>query len=194
MEQTTIIRIIRIVLIVIVLGLFIWFVIWLFSPKQSSAPEEPAAETTTQQEQFDNVRFVQDGEITAPEQHYTIAITINATSRRIDIYQGYNTASIRSESYTNSSASYDALYAALNNVGFFSTRDDPNNLDRTSYCPLGIRYSYQAGSDIANPSLNSWSASCSAKAGTFAGNKSDVKTLFKNQIPDYSTFTKDITL
>ena len=32
MEQTTIIRIIRIVLIVIVLGLFIWFVIWLFSP------------------------------------------------------------------------------------------------------------------------------------------------------------------
>lgn len=194
MEQSTIIRIIRIVLIIVVLGLLIWFIIWLFSPKQSTPPPETPADTSAQQEQYDTVRYVQDGEITAPETHYSIVITVSATSRRIEIYQGYNSAPLRSESYTNSSASYDAYYAALKNVGFFAVRDDPNNTDRTSYCPLGIRYSYLAGNDISDPELNSWSASCSAKAGTFAGNKADVKTLFKKQIPDYTNFVKGITL
>lgn len=194
MEQTTVIRIIRIVLIILVLGLLIWFIIWLFSPKQSTSPQDTPTDTSAQQEQYDTVRYVQDGEITAPETHYSIVITVSATSRRIEVYQGYNAAPLRSESYTNSSASYDAYYAALKNVGFFAVREDPNNTDRTSYCPLGIRYSYIAGNDISNPSLNSWSASCSARAGTFAGSKGDVKTLFKNQIPDYSTITKGIAL
>ncbi len=194
MEQSTIIRIIRIVLIVIVLGLFIWFVMWLFSPKQSDEPQEPTPDATAQQEQLETVKYVQDGEITGPEEHYSVVIIVNATSRRIEIYQGYNTAPLRSESYTNSPASYDAFYAAIKNVGFFAVREDPNNTDRTSFCPLGIRYSYVAGNDITNPSLNSWSASCSAKAGTFAGNKGDVKTLFTNQIPEYSTFIKGVTL
>ncbi len=194
MEQSTIIRIIRIMLIIIVLGLLIWFIIWLFSPRQSSQPQDTASDTSTQQEQYDVVRYVQDGEITGPEEHYTIVITVSSASRRIDIYQGYNTSPLRSESFANSEASYGAYYAALKNVGFFTVRDDPSNTDRTSYCPLGIRYSYLAGNDISNPSLNSWSASCSAKAGTFAGSKADVKTLFKNQIPEYSTFIKGITL
>ena len=194
MEQSTIIRIIRIVLIIVVLGLFIWFIIWLFSPKQASEPQEATPDTAAQQEQLETVKYVQDGEITAPEEHYSIVVTVNATSRRIEVYQGYSTAPLRSESYTNTPASYDAFYAAIKNVGFFAVRDDPNNTDRTSFCPLGIRYSYLAGNDITNPSLNTWSASCSPRAGTFAGSKADVKTLFTNQIPEYSTFIKGITL
>ncbi|HPD98828.1 MAG TPA: hypothetical protein PLJ04_02875 [Candidatus Saccharibacteria bacterium] len=191
-----VIRIIRIVLILLVLFLFIWLIIWLFRPsKPSNEPAQPTTpEATAQQEQLQNVRYVQDGEITGPEQHYSIVITVNATSRRIDIYNGYNVGPMRSESYINNQASYDAYYSALKNVGFFSTRDNTDNVDRTSYCPLGIRYSYIAGNDLTDPVLNSWSASCNRRAGTFAGNAGNVKTLFKNQIPDYATLTKGINL
>ena len=193
MEQT-VIRIIRIVLVVLALALFIWFIIWLFSPKGSNTPETPTVTAPAQVETFGTVRYVQDGEITAPEEHYTIAITITNNSRTATVYNGYNTGAIRTKSYANNQASYDAFYAALKNEGYFNSRDNLNNLDRTSYCPLGIRYSYQAGNDIAAPKQDTWSASCSAKAGTFAGNKANVKTLFKNQIPDYSEVTKGITL
>lgn len=193
MEQATIIRIIRIILVVLVLILFIWFIIWLFSPKGEETPDSQT-NTTTQQEMYDAVRFVQEGEITAPQNHYSIVITVTAASAHIDIYNGYDVGPLRSESYVNNQASYDAFYSALKQVGFFLIRDDPKGADRNSYCPLGIRYSYVAGNDIVSPSLNSWSASCSARAGTFAGNKSSVKTLFKNQIPDYTTITKGVNL
>lgn len=195
MEQSTIIRIIRIALILLVLGLFIWFIMWLFSPKESEepAPEQPV-DTSAQVEQFATVRYVQDGQITAPEQHYSIIVTVNAFSRRLEVVQGYNASVIRSQNYENTTASYDAFYAAIKNVGFFVEREDTSGSDRTSVCPLGVRYSYLAGSDISNPTLNTWGASCGAKIGTFGGNAGQVKTLFKDQIPDYSTLTKDISL
>jgi hypothetical protein len=193
MEQT-VIRIIRILLVLLALALFIWFIVWLFSPKGVDTTEPVVTEAPAQQEVFGTVRYVQDGEITAPEEHYSIVITVTNNSRVITVYNGYNMGAIRTKSYANNQASYDAFYAALKNEGYFNSRDNLNNLDRTSYCPLGIRYSYQAGNDIAAPTQDTWSASCSAKAGTFAGNKANVKTLFKNQIPDYSDVTKGITL
>lgn len=192
--EPTIIRIIRIALVLLALVLFIWFIVWLFSPKNTNDEATQPVDTPAQQEQLAAVRYVQDGEITAPEKHYSIAITITATSRHIDVYNGYDVGPTRSESYPNNQASYDAYYAALVNVGFFSTKENLTGADRNSYCPLGIRYSYQAGNDIAYPTVDSWSASCSAKAGTFAGSKTDVKTLFKKQIPDYTEITKGVTL
>lgn len=195
MEQATIIRIIRIVLIILVLGLFIWFIMWLFSPKESSeTPTEQPTDTTSQVEQYDTVRYIQDGQITAQEQHYSVQITIDAVSRKVEVLQGYNGSVIRSQSYANTSAAYDAFYAAIKNVGFFNKRDNVSGADRTSACPFGQRFSYQAGTPISSLSLNTWSASCNAKIGTFAGNASGVKTLFKEQIPDYATLTKGISL
>jgi hypothetical protein len=193
MEQA-VIRIIRILLVLLALALFIWFIVWVFSPKGVDTTEPVVTEAPAQQEVFGTVRYVQDGEITAPEEHYSIVIAVTNNSRVITVYNGYNMGAIRTKSYANNQASYDAFYAALKNEGYFNSRDNLNNLDRTSYCPLGIRYSYQAGNDIAAPTQDTWSASCSAKAGTFAGNKANVKTLFKNQIPDYSDVTKGITL
>ena len=177
------------------LGLFIWFILWLFSPgKEPDVPTEQPIDTPTQVEQFDAVRYVQDGQITAQEQHYSVQITIDSGSRRIDVMQGYNGNIIRSQSYSNTIASYDAFYAAINNVGFFVKRENANGADRVGVCPFGIRYSYQAGSPISELSLDTWGSSCGTKTGTFGGNASQVKTLFKEQIPDYSTITKDISL
>lgn len=194
MSESLIIRIVRIVLLILVLVGIVWFVIWLFTPNRNTNTE-PHAETTQQQpDSYANVQFVQDGEITAPENHYSVIITINNSSRNISIYNAYKPLAIKTQSYANSQVSYDVFYAALESSGFFATRENKQGYDRAGYCPLGIRYDYKAGKDISFPDFSSWSASCSAKAGTFAGDKSQVKELFINQIPDYNKFIDGVSL
>lgn len=188
------VKIIKIILIFLAIAFFILLIIWLFRP---SNPDSVTEETATEEvvpEQYSTVRYVQEGEITAPEEHSTIVITISGNSRRIEVFRGYNTGPKRSESLANNNASYDAFYAAIKASGFFNERNANEAYGRDGYCPLGIRYDYQAGTDINMPSYDTWSASCSSKAGTFAGSKGTVKTLFKNQIPEYSTITKGVKL
>lgn len=192
--ESTVIRIIRIVLVVLAVVGIIWLVVWLFGPKDNNDEPATTTPTTSTTEQASVVRYVQDGEIVAPENHYRVEITISPLSRKVDVYKGYDTGPEKSQSYNNNQASYDAFYAGLVSSGFFSQKENKNNYDRKGYCPLGIRYDYQAGEDIAAPSYNTWSASCSGRAGTFAGNKSQVQTLFKDQIPDYSTVVKGVNL
>ena len=195
MSESLIIRIIRIVLLLVILAGIVWFVIWIFSPKRpSTSNETPPSSEVVEQPNYTNVQYVQEGEVTAPEDHYSIVITINNTSRTIAIYNAYQPVAITTQSFANSQVSYDSLYAALVSSGFFAKKDNKDNYDRAGYCPLGIKYDYKAGNDINFPDFSSWSASCSIKAGTFNGNKSDVKKLFTNQIPDYKTITEDVTL
>jgi hypothetical protein len=182
------------VLLILVLVGIVWFVIWLFTPNSNTDPE-PTADTTQQEPTvYANVQFVQDGEITAPENHYSIIITVNNASRTISIYNAYKPVAIKTQSYPNSQVSYDSFYAALNSSGFFATRENKAGYDRAGYCPLGIRYDYKAGKDISFPDFSSWSASCNARAGTFAGDKSQVKKLFTNQIPNYTEYIDGVSL
>jgi hypothetical protein len=193
--ESTVIRIIRIVLILVVLGLLIWFIIWLFSPKGSDTPTaEEETSQTIPAEIYTNVQYVQAGEITAPEEHFSISITVSASSRTIQVYQGYEGVVVNSQTYTNDQSSYDAFYAALQQIGYFSERTPAQEVDRNSYCPLGIRYSYIAGNDLNNPNQNTWNSTCSSRNGTFGGNGGQARTLFKNQIPDYTTITKGVQL
>ena len=188
------VKIIKIVLIFLAIAFFILLIIWIFRP---GSPDSVTEETATEEvvpDQYGTVRYVQEGEITAPEEHNTIVITISNNSRRIEVFRGYNTGPKRSESFANSDASYDAFYAAIKASGFFNEREASGNYSRDGYCPLGVRYDYQAGTDINMPNYNTWSASCSSKAGSFAGSKGTVKTLFKKQIPEYSNITKGVKL
>ena len=190
MDEAPGVRIVRIILVILAVILFISLIIWIFRPNTP----DPTEDLNTGPVQFSTVRYVQEGEITAPENHYSIVITVSSTSRRIEVYRGYDVGPKRSDTFTNNQASYDALYAGLTTSGFFNEREDSNNLDRQGYCPLGIRYDYEAGDDIAIPTYSTWGASCSSRAGTFAGKASTVKRLFTNQIPEYREFIKGVRL
>lgn len=192
MDEAPGVRIVRIILIVVFIILLVSFVIWLFRPKNVTPP--PTVEAPKESVKYSAVRYVQEGEITAPENHNTIVITVTNSSRRIEVYRGYDTGPKRSESYPNNQESYDKFYSALVSSGYFSERENKNDLDREGYCPLGIRYDYVAGNDIAYPDYETWGASCSSKAGTYAGKSSTVRTLFKNQIPEYRDITKGVSL
>lgn len=199
MEYRTI-RTIRIILVIVFIFLVILLIVWLFRPKpkdnqNSSQQQQVQQEEQTQaQQQLSTVRYIQRGNITAPEEHYRIEITISASARRVDIFRGYDKPAERSEVLTNTQASYDQFYAGLKTTGFFNTRKPDIVTEAEGACPLGIQYWFVGGKDIAVPSLKSWSVSCSSKQGTFAGSISAVQTMFTNQIPDYNKFVQDVRL
>lgn len=191
MEESPSVKIIRIILIILAIILFVSFVIWIFRPRTPDTVEETVAPATVQ---YPAVRFVQEGRIVAPEDHNSIVITITSSSRRIEVYRGYDVGPKRSESFPNNQASYDRFYASLKSSGFFASRDNRNNLDRNGFCPLGTRFDYQAGNDISTPTQNTWGASCGGQSGTFAGKAGTVRTLFIRQIPEYNKFIQGVTL
>ncbi|MBP9820766.1 hypothetical protein KBC85_01350 [Candidatus Saccharibacteria bacterium] len=198
MEYRTI-RTIRIILVIVFIFLAILLIVWLFRPKpkedQNSSQQQTQQEEQVQQEQqLNTVRYIQRGNITAPEEHYRIEITISASARRVDVFKGYDKPAERSEVLTNTQASYDQFYAGLKTTGFFNTREPDVVVDAEGACPLGIQYWFVGGKDIAVPSLKSWTVSCSSKQGTFAGNRSTVHTMFTNQIPTYSKFVQGVSL
>ena len=198
MEYRTI-RTIRIILVIVFIILAILLIVWLFRPKpkedQNSSQQQTQQEEQAQQEQqLNTVRYIQRGNITAPEEHYRIEVTISASARRVDVFKGYDKPAERSEVLTNTQASYDQFYAGLKTTGFFNTREPDVIVDAEGACPLGIQYWFVGGKDIAVPSLKSWTVSCSSKQGTFAGNRSTVHTMFTNQIPTYSKFVQGVSL
>lgn len=198
MEYRTI-RTIRIILVIVFIFLAILLIVWLFRPKpkedQNSSQQQTQQEEQAQQEQqLNTVRYIQRGNITAPEEHYRIEVTISASARRVDVFKGYDKPAERSEVLTNTQASYDQFYAGLKTTGFFNTREPDVVVDAEGACPLGIQYWFVGGKDIAVPSLKSWTVSCSSKQGTFAGNRSTVHTMFTNQIPTYSKFVQGVSL
>jgi hypothetical protein len=184
------IRYIRIGLAFLLVVFVIWFIIWIFRPRGEETPPPSSPEAS----QLETVRYVQRGRIVASENHQRIVITISESSRRIDIYRGYNSGPEKSEVFPNTKAAYDAFYAGIQKTGFFNTREQVNEQSFQSSCPLGVQYQFLAGDDIVEPDLDSWTTSCSSKNGNFAGNRSQNHTMFTKQIPEYSTVIKGVKL
>ncbi len=125
-----------------------------------------------------------DGKIVAEETHRSVRITVSQDSRTLEIIQGYNGNVIKTEKYPNTRASYSVFLEALDLAGFAKSKESTIKL-KDGVCPLGNRYSYKVleGTDTKQ---DLWSSSCSSKTGTFFGDSGLVRTLFKNQIPEYN--------
>ncbi|MCU0667443.1 MAG: hypothetical protein MUF85_02395 [Patescibacteria group bacterium] len=121
-------------------------------------------------------------------------ITISQSARRIDIYRGYVSSPEKTEVLSNTEASYTAFYNGIKKTGFFNVRELPAGSTFESSCPLGIQYQFLAGDDIVEPKLDSWTTSCGAKNGNFAGNRGQTHTMFTRQIPDYSKIISGVRL
>jgi hypothetical protein len=136
-------------------------------------------------------RFVQNGPVEAPENQNSVTISISNSSRNIAVYSSYGETVVNSKNYSNTQASFDAFSDALTGAGFTNTRS--TDINYSTFCNLGIRYSYQVLAD-SNMKLDSWNSSCNPKNGSFAGNSSQVQQLFKLQIPDYNQIMNSVNL
>jgi hypothetical protein len=132
------------------------------------------------------------GEIINDEDYRAIRITITPAQRRLEVLAGYDGRVVMSQTFANSSAGYDNFMRALAKNDYTSTQD-ARHQDERGVCATGNRYTY----DVYEASKlvhHSWSTTCSAKEGSFAGSSSSIRQLFRAQIPDYNKLTADVDI
>lgn len=140
-----------------------------------------------------SVRLTIDGPINAQEVHRSIRITVTPSRRNVEIFKGYNFEIERSLPLTNSQSAYDEFIHALQATGFTNRKEKPLQQDESGVCATGNRYIYELLENDQEVS-RTWSTSCSNKQGTSANISEAVRRLFQEQIPDYSEFTRNVSL
>lgn len=131
------------------------------------------------------------GRINGDDAHRAVRITVDSASRTAEIIQGYQGNVINTQTAVNNPDAYEQFIYAIATSGFSKERKTTQTDDRGA-CPLGQRYVYEIFEND-NSVMRRWSTSCGA-IGTMGGRQSQINELFKRQITDYSTFTRNIQL
>lgn len=136
--------------------------------------------------------YVERG-VTADEKHYSIDMTISANSRTIRVHRGYEQVEERSEGLPNNLEAYTAFLKALERNNFTTSREDESGFGFREACPTqrSYRFSLMEG---ASETFDRWYTFCDGKRfGDYGGKVNDTFTLFRNQFPNYSEYTRGIS-
>lgn len=139
------------------------------------------------------VRYTINGSIVGNEEHRVIRITVDGSTRRAEVIQGYSSQVIKSQETPNTPEAYRAFIAAINGAGFTNTVAPQGRGDEAQSCPLGRKYAYELDPG-AQGAFRTWNTSCSRSQGTFTGNTQLIQTLFQKQVPEYGKFTYGVQL
>lgn len=134
-----------------------------------------------------------DYPVSADMTHTQTVFIVGRDTATFTAYRGYEGEIITSQSYTNNSTAYANFLRALQLSGFTTGIKDDKLNDERGYCPTGKRYLYEI-KDGSRSLQRYWSTSCSATQGSFRGKASTIRSLFVEQIPDYSKLTQGIFL
>jgi hypothetical protein len=131
------------------------------------------------------VQFTVNSRIIAKEKHVVQTISVAKAHRDMNAFREYTGLADPSMRYDNNQPAFEDFMRALNNAGF--TRTTPNSKAKDTelgLCPSGNRFVYEV---IRNGEtlFRAWSTTCNDPT-TFTGNPSVIRTLFQNQIPDFS--------
>jgi hypothetical protein len=138
-----------------------------------------------------SVRFSILGPVTADENFKSQTITLSNSARTATNYKTYQNFIDKTGSYPNNQQAYDSVVRALARSGFVRERtfkDGVVRVDQRGLCAQGYLYQLElldAGKTIKTLTSNS----CDPKVGDFAGSLSEVSKLFRDQIPDYATYS-----
>lgn len=139
------------------------------------------------------VTFVTAGIINGTDIHRQIRITVNNTSRTLEIIEGYSGKILSTQTYTNTQEAYREFLSALFTSGYTKENPANTNPDVSGRCPLGTRFIYTS-SGIPNVPDELWTTSCPTVIGTFGGSADAVTQLFRLQIPNYAGQTSNVNL
>ncbi len=132
------------------------------------------------------------GRLVGQDQRKAIRIVVSQTERRYEVLNGYEETVESVQRFQNSPAAYEAFLRALDVAGFSKERKVANN-DERGVCPQGNRYIYSL-EDGSERVIRSWSTTCSAAQGPFAGSARSIKQLFQDQIPEYNKLVQGVRL
>ena len=137
------------------------------------------------------VRMTISGQVAAPVNRVTVAITVGRDQTTYQQFQGYDGQVVNSQQFDNTRNSYEVFLRSLAGAGFYNGNTDPNMSNPDGVCPLGSTFTYEMIQD-GKELINFWSTTCAAK--TYKGNVNTTIRLFENQVPNYSTLTSGLAL
>jgi hypothetical protein len=134
------------------------------------------------------------GIVNGDEMHRSIRVTISSDSRQLEIIEGYSGDVISRKTFYNTEEAYAVFLRAINGAGFLAKLPKSKfPADERGQCPLGQRYIFTLNQDDEDLS-RTWASTCGRAVGTSGANTSTLLTLFRNQIPNYSSLTSDVNL
>lgn len=178
----------------IAIGLLVLvFIMILKGFHHSSTPKTPQITLSDYASTSTTMQLTIDGPLTSDAKHQGVRINIGQNQNTIQTYQGYQNTILQTKTYPNNQAAYDSFLHSLQLYGFTKGNKDPNRTDERGYCPGGDRYLYEILSDSNTSIQRWWSTSCGGQ-GNFAGNPSQIRSLFIKQIPDYNTVISGLAI
>lgn len=132
------------------------------------------------------------GRLTGDDTFRSVRITINATSRKVEILDGYNLVVSNSKTFSNNETAFTNLLFALDNAGYLRSQKSQYS-DLRGVCPNGQQFTYAYTSGDDKPDAL-WSTSCGVSNGTLRGSAALIRQIMQNQITDYNTFISGVRL
>lgn len=128
------------------------------------------------------VKITAKGPVGANETYSELTINVSRSSRTLQILQTYQDTPVLDQTFPNNQAAFEDFVRALDLNGFILTNKSTVTSE-AGQCATGSRYVYQLFNKNKTI-VRSWSSSC-GETGTFNGQPTGVRSLFKAQIPDY---------
>jgi hypothetical protein len=160
---------------------------------RGGGPETPAIDLADYTTDTSEVVLINDGPVSASQTHDVVKITVNQTEATINVIKGYEGQVVASKSYPMNPNAYAAFLLSLKHAGYTIGNENADLKDERGYCPTGDRYVYELN-DNGGEVLRFWNTSCSNNLGTFKGQASLIRQLFRMQIPDYNPLTNNLNV
>jgi len=140
------------------------------------------------------LRFIISGPTVAEENKRELVYEISQSGRRVKLLKGYNGTLVKEEVLANNYSAYDEFADALFMSGFTKARSGVSDSKYTGDCPSGNLYTTELISAEGDVQSSLWQSSCTTKKGTLNASYSTILKLFKDQFPNYKSFSTDISI
>jgi hypothetical protein len=175
------------------IGLVILLFVLIFRGGSDPAPTPGAARRLVDYANTSTVvRLTEDYPVNSNQVHRKIVTTVGRDQITFTIESGYEGDVLRTQTYPNNPTAYANFLRALQINGYNVAEDNAALRDERGYCATGQRYIFETKNGDQNV-MRTWSTSC-GNIGTFKGKSSQVRDLFRRQVPDYSRLTSGIQL
>jgi hypothetical protein len=164
----------------------------LSSQDQGISEDEPIPELLSNSRDNSVTFYVERG-VTADENQYSVEMTVSANNRTIRVLRGYQNIEERSEGLPNNLEAYEAFLKALGRYDFIESRVDNSGFLFREACPTQRSYRFKLN-DGSTQVFDRWHTFCDGnRYGDYGGRVNLTFSLFRNQFPDYSTYTRGIS-
>jgi hypothetical protein len=138
-----------------------------------------------------DMRMTIEGPVVADQNFDEIRITVGRDANTIEVVNGYQNKVVQAKTYPNNSDAYANFLRAIDLLGYTKGDTTGKNDDERGFCASGNRYVYEITSGGAD-SQRFWIGTCGV--GTFKGQSSSIRALFRAQIPDYDQITGKLNI